>query len=52
MKLGDVRLILSLEDVDFDRYCDRFIKGVCGCNLELFQSDVDPCFHRRQLGDN
>ena len=20
-------------------------KGVFGCNLELFQSDVDPCFH-------
>ena len=27
-------------------------KGVFGCNLELFQSDVDPCFHRRQLVDN
>ena len=28
------------------------IKGVFGCNLELFQSDVDLCFRRRQLVDN
>ena len=27
-------------------------KGVFGCNLELFQSDVDLCFRRRQLVDN
>jgi len=22
----------------------QIIKGVFGCNLEFFQSDVDPCF--------
>jgi len=40
LKLG--RVVLSI----------KLYKGVFGCNLELFQSDVDPCFHRRQLEDN
>ena len=45
IKPGPLRLGLLIN-------LDLFTKGVFGCNLELFQFDINPYFHRRQLIDN